>query len=111
MKRLDVAGRITLPKEIRERKGYKTDDLFEIYERDDEIILKPMTLKYVIDDDQMKVLRKLYGIVKDTDVLDESEMGLLKKMCNVADVMCPKCNESLFLTAENTYVCAKCGEE
>lgn len=110
MKKLDSIGRITLPKEMRERNGFKTDDLFEIYERGDEIVLKPMKLNYSISDSQMLVLRKLFLMVKDIDLLDDNELNILKEVCKCTDMTCPNCKEPLFITSDNTYKCMKCGE-
>ena len=110
MKKLDMLGRIVIPKELRDRNGYKTDDLFEIYERGDEIVLKPLKLNYSISESQMLVLRKLYMMVKDIDLLDESEIAILKEVCKCTDLHCPTCKEPLFLMTDNTYKCMKCGD-
>lgn len=110
MKQIDSLGRIVIPKELRERNGYKTNDLFEIYERGDEIILKPMKLNYSISDSQMLVLRKLFLMVKDIDLLEDSELNILKETCKCTDMTCPTCKEPLFINADNTYKCMKCGE-
>lgn len=109
MKKLDAIGRITLPKEIRDRNGFKTDDLFEIYERGDEVILKPMKVNYTINESQMSILRKVYSMVKDTDLLEENELSILKEACKCTDLVCPTCKEPLYLTSDNTYKCLKCG--
>ena len=110
MKKLDAIGRITLPKELRDRNGFKTDDLFEIYERGDEVILKPMKINYSINESQMLLLRKLYVMIKDTDILEESELITLKEICKCTDLACPNCKEPLFLSSDNSYKCIKCGE-
>lgn len=110
MKKLDTVGRITLPKEMRERNGFKTDDMFEIYERGDEIVLKPMKQNYTVTELQMTIIRKLYSMVKDTDLLEESELGTLKETCKCTDTPCPVCGEPLFLMSDNRYKCMKCGE-
>lgn len=110
MKRIDAKGRIILPKEIRDRNGFKTDDLFEIYERGNEIIFRPMKTNYSITETQMSVIRKLYNMVKDTDILEESEITTLKETCGFTEIPCPTCNEPLYLTSDNTYKCMKCGE-
>lgn len=108
MKKLDTVGRITLPKEMRERNGFKPDDLFEVFERGDEIILKPMKKDYRISESQMSVIRKLYNMMKDADILEESEIMTLKEICKFTDVLCPKCNENLYLTSDNSYKCMNC---
>lgn len=110
MKKLDNLGRIVIPKEVRERNGYKTNDLFEIYERGDEIILKPMKLNFAISESQMLVLRKVFLMIKDIDLLDDNELAILKETCKCTDMICPTCNEPLFITSDNTYKCMKCGE-
>jgi len=110
MKKLDSIGRITIPKEIRIRNGYKTDDLFEIYERGDEVVLRAMKKNYTLNEMQMYIIRKLYNIVKDTDVLEESENTTLREICGFTDVACPNCGEPLYITADNSYKCMKCGE-
>ena len=110
MKKLDCLGRIVIPKEVRERNGYKTNDLFEIYERGDEIILKPMKINFEISESQMLVLRKLFLMVKDIDLLDDNELAILKETCKCTDMTCPTCNEPLFINSDNTYKCMKCGD-
>ncbi len=110
MKKLDSIGRITLPKEIRDRNGFKQDDMFEIYERGDEVILRPFKSNYSINEEQMDVIRKFYNMVKDTDLLEENELDVLKDVCKCTDTVCPKCKAPLFLTKENTYKCISCGE-
>ena len=111
MKKLDTVGRITLPKEMRDRNNFKADDLFEIYERGDEIILKPMKKNYTISENQMFVVRKLFSMDKDTDLLEDSELATLKEICKFTDIICPKCGEPLYLANDNSYKCLKCGEE
>lgn len=103
-------GKVTIPKSIRERNNLKTNDAFEIFERGDEIVLKPMHSNYNITENQMYVVRKLYNMVKDTDLLEESEITILKEICGITDITCPKCGENLYLTSDNTYKCMKCGE-
>lgn len=110
MKKLDSVGRITLPKEMRDRNNFKTDDLFEIYERGDEIVLKALKKNYTVNELQMGILRKLYSMIKDTDILEESEITILKEVCGFTEISCPKCGEPLYLTSDNTYKCMKCGE-
>lgn len=110
MKKLDTVGRITLPKEMRDRNNFKTDDLFEIYERGDEIILKPMKKNYTISESQMSIIRKLYSMLKDTDLLEDSELSTLKEICRITDSSCPTCGELLYISNDNTYKCMKCGE-
>lgn len=110
MKKLDNIGRITLPKEIRDRNNFKPDDLFEIYENGSEIVLKPMKKNYNIDESQMNIIRKVYSMIKDTDLLEESELSILKETCKCTDLVCPTCKEPLYLSTDNTYKCVKCGE-
>ena len=110
MKQMYENGRITIPKEIRERNNLKPNDLFEVYERGNEIIFKPMRTSYTVNEPQMSILRKLYMMIKDTDILEESEITTLKEICGFTEISCPKCGEFLYLTADNTYKCMKCGE-
>jgi AbrB family looped-hinge helix DNA binding protein len=110
MNKLDVYGRITLPRSIRERNGMKPDDVFEIYENGEDIILRPMKKPYRIFEDEMDVIRKVYELIKDTDVLEESELVTLSEMCGTSDVKCPNCNKNMYLTNENTYKCINCEE-
>lgn len=110
MKKLDNIGRLTIPKEIRERNGYKTNDLFEVYERGDEVVFKPVKTNYSVSELQMSTIRRLYNMVKDTDILEESELAILKETCKCTELKCPECGEPLFITSDNTYKCMKCGE-
>ncbi len=108
MKKLDLAGRITLPKEIRERNGYKADDVFEIFERADEIVLKPLKKRYSINENELSVIRDIYNMLKDTDVLEDSKLATLREICRLSEVLCPTCNEPMSLTEDNTYKCMNC---
>lgn len=103
-------GKITIPKNIRERNNLKANDMFEIYEKGNEIVLRPTKPNYNITDTQMFVIRKLYNMVKDTDLLEDSEIAILKETCSISDIKCPKCDENLYITSDNTYKCMKCGE-
>ena len=103
-------GRFTIPRPIRERNGLKAGDLIELYERGDEIVIKAVKPNYTITEPQMYVIRKLYSMVKDTDILEESEVNILKETCGFTDIKCPKCNEDLYITSNNSYKCMKCGE-
>ena len=93
---------------MRERNGFKADDLFEIFERGDEIVLKPMQSNYKLSESQMMIIRKIYNMIKDTDLLEESEITILKEICKFTDVSCPNCKEKLYLTVDNSYKCMNC---
>ena len=108
MKRMDFNGRIGIPKEIRERNNFKADDMFEVFERGNDIIFRPIKSDYKVTENQMYVVRKLYNMIKDTDILEESEITILKEICGITDIACPKCGENLYLTSDNTYKCMKC---
>lgn len=110
MKKLDINGRIGIPKEIRERNGFKTDDAFEVFERGNDIIFRPLKSDYKVTENEMYIVRKLYNMIKDTDILEDSELNILKEICGITDVKCPKCGENLYLTSDNSYKCMKCGE-
>ena len=110
MKRMDINGRVGIPKEIRERNNFKADAMFEVFERGNDIIFRPIKSDYKVTENQMHVVRKLYNMVKDTDLLEESEIVILKEICGITDIVCPKCGENLYLTSDNTYKCMKCGE-
>ena len=76
----------------------------------DLIIVKPMRLNYTIDETQINIIRKIYNMIKDTDLLEENEIQTLKEICKCTDLVCPKCNEPLYLSSDNTYKCIKCGD-
>ena len=110
MKEMDINGRVTIPKTIRERNGFNASDMFEFYETSDGIVMKPVKNLYKIDDEQMSVLRNLYVMIKDTGLIDDTEVAIFKEICKFTDTPCPNCGEPLYLTANNSYKCMKCGK-
>ena len=48
MRKVDNTGRIALPKELRERRGIKEGDIYDIIEQGNDIILRSVAPTYTI---------------------------------------------------------------
>ncbi len=104
-------GRLTIPKSFRERHGYTDETCFEFVEHaDGSFTLKPAGANYKVNESGMKVLRKLYILIKDAMILDDTSLEILKHVVNVTDLECPECKEPLF-SINGQYVCLKCKED
>lgn len=110
MKKLDSLGRIRIPKEIIVKNNYKANELFDIFEKDDGIFMRPTKIKYQITEEEMNLIRKIYNMIEDVDLLDENELEELRNMCKFTDINCPNCNRPLVITNDNSYKCINCEE-
>jgi AbrB family looped-hinge helix DNA binding protein len=62
--RLSSKGQLVLPKKIREKLNLKIGDQFQVRVMDDKIILEPV---------KKGAIKKLHGVLTDTNVLKELE--------------------------------------
>lgn len=111
MKKLvDSAGRVQLPKDLRDKYNLNTGAEYSLVAEDTYIKLEPVNKLFTIDNEDMKVLRKLYLMLADNGLLDDYYDTILSKITKRSEIKCDKCNNYLFLTTDNTYKCFKCGE-
>ena len=109
MTQLDVNSRIGIPKGIRERLGLKKGvSNVEIFEKDGDIIVRPLVETFNVTKNQMEVVRKLYNMIKDIDLLETTELKILKEACYISDVSCPKCGTDMYYTKDKRYECPNC---
>lgn len=112
MKRIiDNVGRVLIPKDTRNNYGLVPGAKYEIIEESDGIKVKPFTTKYVITDENMKLLRKLYVLLYENNLLDNYYNLGLSEITKRTDSKCDKCGNFLFLDENNSYRCYKCGDE
>lgn len=112
MKRtVDVTGRFLLPKDMRVNYGLDIGAKYELIEESDGIKIKPFTTRYVINEEHMKVLRKLYILLYENNLLDSYYNLGLSEITKRADIKCDKCGNFLFLDENNSYKCFKCGDK
>lgn len=107
---IDNVGRITLPKDVRDKYNLNPGANYNLIEEDSYIRLEPLNKLYSITNEDMKALRKLYLMLSDSDYLDDYYDTILSKITKRSEIKCDKCNNYLFLTSDNTYKCFKCGE-
>lgn len=41
------------------------------------------------------------------NLISNDEMNILKKVCNISDVLCPNCGASMYYTKDKKYECPK----
>lgn len=76
IRRIDGAGRIVIPKEIRNAYGFADDSLIEIFTTDDGIVLK----RYQTDDELMILVNALSEAVDGSvDYLDYEKVREIRK--------------------------------
>ena len=59
---------------------------------------------------ELKMNLKYYKIITGKCPLEESEISTLREICGFTAVAWPNCGEPLYITADNSYKCMKCGE-
>lgn len=71
---IDKAGRVVLPKEIRERMGLHAGSEFEVIEETNRIILKPLS-------QEPKIVSRggIFVVVPDEDEAEKGPRNILKK--------------------------------
>ena len=110
MKKMDINGRVGIPKEIRERNHFQADEMFDVYERGDEIVFRPIKPITKVTEEQLNVIRKLYNEVIKNSILNDKELKMLADVTGASNIICPRCGECLFLTGDNNYKCVNCGK-
>lgn len=110
MRKVDNIGRIGLPKELRERRGIKEGDIFDIIEQGNDIILRGVAPTYSITESQMELLRNIYMMAKETFIFEDDTLYALREICRFTDNTCVECGSELYIDATNRYVCPKCNK-
>lgn len=107
-KRLDNMCRLTIPKSIRERYNITPGTEFDIFDRGTSIELIPSNKVYVITKEQLYVLRKLYNMLDENNLLDEYYDKILADITKRSLNKCETCGSHLFYEDNGTYKCYKC---
>lgn len=112
MAKIDKLGRLGIPQNLRERYGIKGDATdVSLTDTGNGILIKPLENKYTIDDTQMKVLRELYIMLDNSDLLDTYVNEVMSKITRKSESKCAKCGANLYLNADNTLKCYNCKGE
>ena len=108
---IDGGGRIQIPKDLRHKYNLEKGSSYNILECDGYIKIEPSVSVHTIKDDEMTVLRKLYLMLLENNLLDEYYNLMLSNITKKTESKCPECKSPLFLNKDNTYKCYKCGDE
>ena len=108
MQKIDVNGRIGIPKVMRERLGITSDTIVDVFERGNSIVLKPRKETYEITQNQLDVLRQVYEVVKNFNMIDDTSLNVFREACYISDMKCPECGSNLYVTSDKVSVCPKC---
>lgn len=108
MKKVDSAGRIVLPKDIRESYNLDVGQEFTLVECEDYLKIMPLQVKFEIANEDMKVLRKLYLMLYESGLMDDYYDEVLSRITKKTENKCEKCKKPLFLTTDNNYKCFNC---
>ena len=111
MRRLDNAGRVCIPKDIRNNYKINSNTELQIIDNGNGILIIPESRPYILTNRNMDDLRNLYLMLKDSGLLDEENISKLAKMTRESDVACSDCGSKMFLLTNNTYKCYKCNKE
>lgn len=108
MQKIDSVGRITIPKNIRERYNLEKGTEYELLETDRGLVVSPKSTPFTIGEEDMKALRKLYIMLSNSGFIDEYYNEILSRVTKRTDMNCTECGEYLFLTSDNNYKCFNC---
>ncbi len=108
MRKIDSSGRVSLPIDIRNHYNITQDTDLQVLDNGNGIIIIPSSRPYVLTQNDMKTLRKLYLMLDESGFLDEEYKQKLSKITKETDVKCATCKSNMFLTNDNTYKCYKC---
>lgn len=112
MAKIDKVGRIGIPQNLRERYNINGDFTdIDLIDTGNGILIKPLSNRYTIDEEQMRVLRELYIMLNETGLLDSYSNEILAKITKKSESICEKCGSNLFLNATNLLSCYKCKGE
>lgn len=108
MRSIDDVGRVCIPKNLREIYNLTGNTDLQITDNGNGILLSPAQKNYIISNENMKTLRKVYLMLKDSGFLDDEYKEKLSKITKETNVKCETCGENMFLTNDNVYECYKC---
>ena len=109
MRNIDSVGRISLPKNIRDKFGLKEGSALRIEEGDGYIkVIPDKAPEYKIEEESMDFLRKLYNNLKENNLIEENALKRLGKIVGVTNNTCINCGANLFVTNDKKYECVKC---
>lgn len=110
MQRIDKGHRVIIPKEFRDKYNFEYGKAVEVVDTDKGILIKPSESVYNINYYQIELLRKVYNTIKDSMILEDTDLVEFKTICRISDIKCPNCNEDMIITDDNSYKCINCGE-
>ena len=108
MRKVDDLGRVCIPIDIRKRYNINENTDLQIIDNGNGIIIYPADRPYLISNNDMETLRKLYIMLKDSGLLDDDYSEKLSKITKESDTKCADCGSNMFLMSDNTYKCYKC---
>lgn len=108
MRKLDSVGRITLPVDIRKQYNIDENTDLQIIDNGNGILIIPANKPYIISENNMETLRKIYVMLKESGLIDSEYEEKLAKITKETDSKCATCGNKMFLAADNTYRCYKC---
>lgn len=110
MTKIDYAGRLLIPKEIRNRLDMAEND-YDFIEKDDEIVIRPIQRSYKISESEMEFLRDLLELSTSLGFIDDSQVQMLSEICKLTSSKCHKCDAYMYLDATGSYVCRNCKDK
>ena len=108
MRKIDSLGRVCIPKEIRNAYNIDQNTDLQILDNGNGIIILPSSRPFIISNNDMETLRKLYVMLKESGLIDDEYSHKLAKITKETDSKCATCGSNMFLTNDNTYKCYKC---
>lgn len=109
MRNFDQVGRIVIPKELRDKYNLKNGSAIRIEDGDGFIKIIPgRTPDYIISEQNMDCLRKIYINLKENNLVEENVINQFGKIIKVTNNTCVNCGSNLFITNDNKYECIKC---
>lgn len=110
MTKLDSIGRLLIPKETRKRLDMDKKE-YEVIEKDEELIVRPVQKSYRLTENEMDFLRDVLNLTNPLGILDESQLQMFSDICRLTTSKCHKCDSYLYVNANGVYTCRKCKED
>ena len=108
MRKIDSVSRVVLPKELKDTYGLQCGDPIEIVDNGNGILVKPIKSVYTINETQLSVLRTIYFLLKDSTVLSDEQLDVMRDVCKITNTVCPMCGEELCIGDSGSYICFSC---
>ena len=108
MKKVDNVGRVVIPKHLRKELNLESGQSYDVVREDNYLKVIPLESKFIVCNEDMKALRKLYLMLEESGMLDTYYDEILARVTQKTALKCESCGASLFLDKDNTYKCFKC---